>query len=226
MQQILEVSSWSAWKTLLRNKVSLSKYNEMPSVYDLYLEDGIFVWHYSMYKNGGADQIDFETNYKNLRYFSRGFFFAANTWSLAAAATDVFTITGSATKLIKINSLILSGIRSTAAVTDLLIQRRSSNNTGGSSSILTNVLADDNSALPTAVCKAYTANPATIGTVVGNFGALKFFMDTTNNDTPIVRLEYLSPIILDGVDDILALTFSGGNTVGASLSATIMWSEE
>lgn len=63
--QTMTVNTWADYKTLIANKVLSIQYSEFPDRYDLYAPEAqAFLWAYSIAKNGGADQTDFETNYK------------------------------------------------------------------------------------------------------------------------------------------------------------------
>lgn len=68
MSQILEVSSWNAFKQVCINTKNLNnQYEDRPDRYELFGPDanGI-LWHTTILKENprGADQIDFEDNYK------------------------------------------------------------------------------------------------------------------------------------------------------------------
>jgi len=84
----------------------------------------------------------------------------------AGAATDIFTITGSATKTIRITRIRIGGNSTTATWHIFLGIKRSTANTGGTSTVLTRVPHDSLNAAATATIRAYTANP-TLGTTVG-----------------------------------------------------------
>lgn len=63
--QIMELQSWSAFKSLVTAKALLIQYSETPMYYDIFApEAGVFLWHTTIQKDGGSDQTDFETNYK------------------------------------------------------------------------------------------------------------------------------------------------------------------
>lgn len=58
-------SSWSNFKnTTITKKSLLLQYSETSTNYEVYASDGPFIWTYSILKDGGSDQTDFETNYK------------------------------------------------------------------------------------------------------------------------------------------------------------------
>jgi len=228
MRQAIEVSSWASWKTLLRTKLMLMKYFDNGVSYDLYLEDGIITWHYSLLKEAGAEQTDFETNYKDIRYANRDFYSAAMIGGVSPATpTDVFTITGSATKIVKVWAIGFSGIKTTAGMIDYILLRRSSANAGGTSSTRSNVSHDTNSPAGTAVVRHYTANPATLGTLVGNMFVDKIPVSGGTGAVPIEdALELRNPVVLDGVAQVLAINLNSVTQSGNNLNFHITWSEE
>lgn len=64
MQEI-QSQDWSTYKALVASKTMAIQYVEFVGRYELYAaEAGIFTWRYSLSKDGGADQTDFEMNYK------------------------------------------------------------------------------------------------------------------------------------------------------------------
>jgi len=62
--QIMNVSSWAEFKTLITAKKLLMQYSETPETYDIFgAEDKTFLWTYSLLKETD-DATDFETNFK------------------------------------------------------------------------------------------------------------------------------------------------------------------
>jgi|GEM_PF-5826778 len=60
------IISYTQLKTLVITKKLNWQYIESDNGYDLLASDGIVVWTTVVYKDGGADVTDFETNYKAL----------------------------------------------------------------------------------------------------------------------------------------------------------------
>lgn len=144
---------------------------------------------------------------------------AATPFPAQINATDVFTISGSATKTIRIHSIMITC--NTAVL--FTIQRRSTLNTGGTFAVTPNVPHDPNSAAGTAVVTTYTVNPATTGTVVGsveaivwtaNAAALEFRYGVTDQS-----------MVLRGVNQSLAMNFGAGNAQVATMAIKVKWSE-
>jgi len=67
MALVLEIQTWADWKTLcLTTKKLQGQYEEQPSYYEIYGPDtDDLYWHITILKDSGADQIDFEANYKS-----------------------------------------------------------------------------------------------------------------------------------------------------------------
>lgn len=158
------------------------------------------------------------------RYFSAG-----NT--PAATPTDVFTLTGSLTKTVRIKSIILSGLATTAGQFVWTLVRRSSGNGSGTSTTPTAFPSDVNDPNATAVMTLYTANPATLGTAVGNVRGGRLFhnVSTAQNDRLVwdFTVNTDKALILRGSSDIVAINGAGATLpAGASLDIEIEWEED
>lgn len=163
--------------------------------------------------------------------------YSATVVNLAPAATptDVFTITGSATRVIKIRRIIVSGTKTASSHDIVRLIRRSTANTGGTSTVLTNVPMDTNNAASTATVRSYTANP-TLGTAVGTLLAkrVNFNVQTPANAQGVAggvqfdeRFGDASEgIYLRGVTQVLAVNLNAVTLTGASLTITVEWNEE
>lgn len=155
---------------------------------------------------------------------------ASNVFVLPNLATDVFTISGSNTKTIKIYRVLFYLTATTGSNATVIGVRRSSLNTSGTSTLLTGVPHDTDNAAPTAVVRSYTANP-TLGTLVGNmftFGVYVSGGGTIGSipfsyliDNPIVQ-----PITLRGTNQLFAVNMNGVTFAGNSARATVIWTEE
>lgn len=156
---------------------------------------------------------------------------AASTLPLAASATDVFTLTGSASKTIRITLIRLSGLATTAITVPVQLIKRASVNTGGTISTNTAVPHDSTNATATATCVSYTANPATLGTTVGALRADKVNFGLTASDTsPIIVWDFgIRPsqaLVLRGATEVIAISMATITVTGGSLSVDIEWTEE
>lgn len=144
-------------------------------------------------------------------------------------ATDVFTLTGSGTKTIKITRIVVSGIAASLTTFDVSLIIRSTANTAGTSSSITAVPYDSNNVAATATCLAYTANP-TLGTSVGSIGGIKItFLTATSAATPTIISWADRPAqapTLRGINQVFAINFNGSSIVAGNVDFTIEWTEQ
>lgn len=160
--------------------------------------------------------------------------YSASVTALASAAscTDLFTITGSATKTVRITRIEVSGQATTAAAAQVVLLVRSTANTSGTSTAPTIVPHDSNSAAATAVVKAYTVNPTT-GSLVGNIrndyvflaapatatvGSDKLFLDFGTRPS--------QAIVLRGTTQVLAINLNGATITGGAFDINIEFTED
>jgi len=91
--------------------------------------------------------------------------------SASAGCTDLFSIYGRTNGIIKVKKLLISARMGTSTACDLQVVKRSTANSGGTSSTITQVGAKSSYAVGNETIKAYTANPASLGTSAGLVGA-------------------------------------------------------
>lgn len=151
-----------------------------------------------------------------------------------ATPTDMTTITGSATKTIRVLSFELTPVQTTRNLSPFYMIKRSTANTAGTSATTTVVPLDSNFAAGTGVVRQYTANP-TLGTTVGAVTIVRvlsddsganavggggYFFDFTKGGTA-------PGVILRGTSQVLALNYNGAAlAVGLSIVGTWTWVEE
>lgn len=158
----------------------------------------------------------------------------------AASATDIFTITGSATKTIRVTHIEITATTTSAtpAALDVLLLKRSTADTGGTSTgSPTPVPHDSANAAVSATVLAYTANPTT-GTLVGTAIRNQKFFQTlaTYTATDFPAKDSLTwdfgnrpgqAIVLRGIGDVLAINLNGVTaTATASFNIALEWTEE
>lgn len=152
---------------------------------------------------------------------------ASYSWSAtvtpAATPGDIWTLTGSATKTVRLKHLRAYCNAGAAGGITISLIRRSSANTGGTSTAGTIVKRDTNSAAATAVTALYTANPTT-GTPVGAIDTV-FLPCALNGAGPAYDRYFgagdgLQSIVLRGTTDSLALN-GNGSALPASPSMAI-----
>jgi hypothetical protein len=152
----------------------------------------------------------------------------------AAAATDIFTITGSATKTVRVISVSVSGIQTTAGAAVINLIKRSTANTAGTSTAPSAIPFDSNDPAATATVLAYTANP-TVGTQVGTtpFKTIRKEIPTAafaNSDyNPYVWTFGDLPgkaVVLRGTTQVLAVNLNAASLAGNNMSLSVTWTEE
>lgn len=155
---------------------------------------------------------------------------AASGFTFAAAPTDVFTLTGSGTKTVRVKRIALYLSATNAAPVTVDIVKRSTANSAGTSTTQTAVPHDSTSAAATATAKSYTANP-TLGTLVGRVRSYRVVVPQASplggaTMSPMQEIVFKNPIILRGTGDVLAINMAAATLAGNVASADIEWSEE
>jgi hypothetical protein len=185
------------------------------------IRDTTYPWRGATVSADGAlINRDYE---KNIRTYS-----ASANVAAAAAATDIFTITGSATATVFVTQVIVSGIQTTAGLADVLLLTRSTANTAGTSGAVTAVPMDTTDAAASATVLAYTANPTT-GTLVG---AVKRAYVEVGAATGVVNEAFIfdfgkrgKPLTLRGIAQVLAVNLNGATLAGGTFDITVEWYE-
>lgn len=151
---------------------------------------------------------------------------------LAASATDIFVIGGSATKTIRVTRIEVNITATTAAATALSLVKRSTADTGGTATAATRVPADRNAIASASdvVVQGYTANPTT-GTAVGVVGRRRDVAVVSPNLPLEERWIFgtrpgSQAITLRGVADQLAVNLNGASLTGGDASIEVEWTEE
>ncbi len=153
-----------------------------------------------------------------------------------ATPTDLITITGSGTKTVRVQSITLGTVQTTAGINRVYTLKRSTANTGGTSTTPTITPHDSTNASATAVVAYYTANP-TPGTLVGNLAVVNVnspilatgIAGPVNQMSPIGTVVDLlaQPVVLRGTAEVLAINFNGAALpAGLSVTGSVTWTEE
>lgn len=154
---------------------------------------------------------------------------ASTNVAAAAAATDIFTISGNATTVVYLTKIIISGIQTTAGLADVQLIKRSTADTGGTSGAVTAVPHDSADAAAAATLLAYTANPGALGTAVGTFrrGYLPV-AGATSVVNPVVIFDFGDkgrPVTLRGVAEQIAVNLGGATLTGGTFDIVAEWFE-
>lgn len=153
-------------------------------------------------------------------------------YTVVGAATDVFTISGSATKTIKITRIEITGTTTAGSGISIsaTLVKRTTLDTGGTSTTEANVPLDSNNAAGTAVVKAFTANPTGLGTSPGAIRAARMTVVNASAAQNYLIWDFgIRPAqapVLRGVNDNYAINFGGASITGNIMSISIEWTEE
>ncbi len=165
---------------------------------------------------------------------------ATNVWTPPATPTDLLTITGSATKIVKVWSIRLTTTNTAAGSQEFFLIKRSTVDTTGTAVAGTVFPLDSVSVAGTATVNHYTANPGALGTAVGTVNRVRVSSPAavpaafvTNSDAgyellPVIRNGMaVQPVVLRGIAEQLAVNFNAAALVaGQTHGYTIVWSEE
>jgi len=158
---------------------------------------------------------------------------AGGTLAAAAAATDVFTITGADGFLCTPVRLIISGIATAATAASVLVVKRTTANSAGTASTITGVVRDSQTTESAkATVRSYTANPTT-GTATaptgGNIAAVVVPLGVAAGGTNPMVIDLVAngmqPIALRSSADVLAVNLNGATIAGGSITVTVEWME-
>lgn len=150
---------------------------------------------------------------------------------LGATPTDVFTIYGSASTVIRIRRIEIDGLATTAGGLTGTLTKRSAVNTGGTSSAVTAVPHDSGDGAATGTCLAYTANPSGLGTAVGAIRTFNVPFPLIASAVPPVVFDFGARgadkcIVLTGVAQGLVVNLGGGTApIGGAAQISIEWTE-
>ena len=153
---------------------------------------------------------------------------------VVTGATDIFVLTGSATKTIRITRITFTMSATTAVTVPFVITKHSTANTGGTSTAPVATPHDSNNAAATATGAQYTANPTAVGSLVG-VGIRSFKYLAEVQTTPTGALEVLDltfganheqPIVLRGTTQQMAINLGGTTISGGSANISITWTED
>lgn len=154
---------------------------------------------------------------------------AAVGYVIATAATDIYTIIGSASKVIRINKIRISATTTsgTPIKVSIVLIKRSTLNTGGTRVAGLAVRHDSLSPAAAASVGHYTANP-TLGTSLGPARSASTSVTTSGVSGGDILYDFErggEPMILRGASELLAVNLNGGTVSGPIVSVCIEWIE-
>lgn len=153
--------------------------------------------------------------------------------AVATSANLIFTLTGSATKIIRVTRLELSGTCATTAKDiNFFIAKYSTAASGGTTGTAPTIAPyDSTSSAASATIAVYTADP-TAGTSVGNIRAGNLFMAVTGSTTAtgLYIAEFgnrpSQAVTLRGTSQQLGISLNGENTATSVMDIFIEWTED
>lgn len=155
---------------------------------------------------------------------------AAAHFNVAASPTDVFTITGAANTMVRIQQIRVSGLATTAGAVNMSIVKRSAANTGGTSTTLAAVPHNSGDAAAAATVLSYTVNPSGVGALVGAVRAERLTLPLAGTASAGATFDFGiregKPIILNSATEVLAFNCNGGAPIGTAFSIYVEWTEQ
>lgn len=170
------------------------------------------------------DGVPYNDHTSTLPTYNAGFTFVATTGTL-------LHLTGSATKIIAIRGMSMTGTAATVGSQTYQIRKTSTAPTGGTSTLVTPVLMDSLDAAPTASLSYYTAAP-TAGTSLGSAFTFVHFFPTTSGGQgesqlprDLAAFQGAAPIVLRGANEGMSLFTASTALSTLNLSISISWTE-
>lgn len=153
----------------------------------------------------------------------------------AASATDVACITGSATRVVRVQRVRVSGTAGTLVTLPVLLTKHTVANTGGTAATSTAlpvpVPLDSTSPAATATTTAYTANPTIDGTatrvdaIVTSFNTTSALVNGTQALFDYTAQRYSQAPVLRGVAQQLCVNLGGISISSGLLAVSFEWTE-
>lgn len=161
----------------------------------------------------------------------------AASWAAFAPATsptNILSITGSATKTIRILRIGISATQTTAGIINIQLNKLSSALTGGTPVSPTGVVPFDSaSPAATATARTYSANTTGGGAVVGLIKNVKLTVPVVaavgaaqNEYIFNFTSNYSKDLVIRGTSEVVSLTLLGVTLTGGSISTWVEWTEE
>src|SRR6202140_653033 len=140
--------------------------------------------------------------------------------TLPATATDVSTISGSATKAVYVTGVYITGTQTTLGEVEAFVIKRSAANTGGTATNPSAIAMDSSDPAATAVVAAYSVNPAGLGAVIGSVARRLVPLGVAAGSVPGTAISFgdkSKPVVLRGTSEFLALNLGGLTILGGAL---------
>lgn len=182
-------------------------------------------------------QVGQTTNYVPRVTYSAGF----TGLVPAASATDIVCIAGSASKIVRLREVVLSGSAGTLVTTPILLIRRAAVNTAGTAAGTTanpaNAITkrDTQNGTATATLISYTANPTITDSAGTIFAASSLTLPVTSAGTVSApfRMNFIEDVsnllqspALRGAAQQICVNLGGVSVSSGVLNGHIVWTEE
>jgi hypothetical protein len=159
--------------------------------------------------------------------------YSASVTGLVAAnlATDIFTISGSSSKIVRITRINISATQNTSTTRNVQLIKRSTLNSGGTSTTRAAIPHDSNNIAASATIKAYTVNP-TLGTAIGTVRTRRTQIQATMVSSAIddVLWEFgtrpSQALVLRTVNEMVSINLNGVTLSNNLFDIDIEWTEE
>lgn len=157
---------------------------------------------------------------------------AAVTIAAVTAATDLFGITGSASKIVRVTRFSANFLAGAVSRLPIALIKRSSNNAGGTIVNANIVPLDSTNPAATATVNGYTANPTTLGTNLGDVRKTRVLVPVGTTAVDEFQEEFCfgnsiaQPVVLRGTTESLWLNLGAANGAGTSVVCYVEWTEE
>lgn len=223
---------WSAFKTYVDSNLVLFKSIEDSRSYQLFMADGALVASCLIFKDGGADQLEFEASYKSRA--NKGFFYYATPVNIRQTSTTAANATvwamrnaANSTKSIIIEKIILMMSFDAGTPIGRSLQRynimgfNGATPTGGTSQ---GVAPLDNNNPATQVTDVRFSDTG-LSTTGAAFGNSFLTIGCPATDATTAPFKYDGPPIKLAPGEGLAIRLAIAAVIGEGLTGGVIWSE-
>ena len=161
-------------------------------------------------------------------YTGQPLYTATAKFTAASSATDIFTLVGASGKQICLLHASVTGIQNSGGERFFFLVKRSSDNTGGTSNTVTGVPISSKYPPTSAICRSYTANPSSLGTIVGNLQIDVVYIPASGNHAPegtFIGWADTPIAVLNSASEIVSINLDGVTITGNTICCHFVWCE-